>query len=84
MISTGLLETRRELEQVYTKKELCVKLVIYKNRLKGIRQYYINKCLYEKQVRMLSTVETLAKKLITIFSASPSNFRTSLFPVPSV
>ena len=32
MMSTGVLETCRELEQIYTKKkELCVKLVIYKN-----------------------------------------------------
>jgi hypothetical protein len=27
----GLLETCTELKQIYTKKELCVKLVIYKN-----------------------------------------------------
>ena len=32
-MSTGELETRRELEQIYTKKELSVKLVIYKNSL---------------------------------------------------
>ena len=30
-MSTWVLETCRDLEQIYTKKELCVKLVTYKN-----------------------------------------------------
>jgi len=32
MMSTGLLETCREMEYIYMKKEMCVKMVIYKNR----------------------------------------------------
>ena len=32
MMSKVVLETCRELEQIYMKKVLCVKLVIYKNK----------------------------------------------------
>ena len=31
MLSTGVLKTCRELEYIYMKKEMCIKLVIYKN-----------------------------------------------------
>jgi len=31
MMSTGVLKTCRELEYIYMKKEMCIKLVIYKN-----------------------------------------------------
>jgi hypothetical protein len=38
MMGTGVLETCREIEWIYTKKEMCVKLVIYKNWTEMDRQ----------------------------------------------
>jgi len=38
-----VLETCRYLEKIYTKKELCVKLVIYKNRDRGMQHVFREK-----------------------------------------
>jgi hypothetical protein len=59
MKGTRLLETCRELKQTYTKKELCVKLIIYQNytELHGQQnvKYFVYGLFKMKQILYLPT-----------------------------